>query len=34
MTLEGTCKFAGKNKTQDICFIFIDGAQEHKTKHK
>jgi hypothetical protein len=29
MTVDGTYKIAGKNKTPDICFIFIDGAQEH-----
>lgn len=28
MTVEGSYKFAGENKTQDICFVFIAGAQE------
>jgi hypothetical protein len=34
MAVEGTYTFAGKNKTHDICFVFIDGAQEHKTNQK
>jgi hypothetical protein len=29
MKVEGKYTFAGKNKTQDICFVFIDGFQEH-----
>jgi hypothetical protein len=29
MTVEGTWKFFKKNKTHDICFVFIDVAQEH-----
>jgi len=29
MTVGGTYTLAGKNKTRDICFVFIGGAQEH-----
>jgi hypothetical protein len=34
VTVGGTYTLAGENKTQDICFVFIDGAQKHKSNHK